>query len=71
MKAAVVQLPGLNRDRDMISALHQITGTAPLTIWQTETTIPNVDLIVIPGGFSYGIISDVAPSLRVCPLCAQ
>ncbi len=54
MKAAVIQLPGLNRDRDMISALHQITGTAPLTIWQTETTIPNVDLIVIPGGFSYG-----------------
>lgn len=54
MKSAVVQLPGLNRDRDMITALTQISGNAPVTIWQTETEIPDVDLIVIPGGFSYG-----------------
>ncbi|MCF1494745.1 phosphoribosylformylglycinamidine synthase subunit PurQ [Agrobacterium vitis] len=54
MKSAVVQLPGLNRDRDMIAALTKISGTPPATIWQTETEIPDVDLIVIPGGFSYG-----------------
>ncbi|MEM0898336.1 MAG: phosphoribosylformylglycinamidine synthase subunit PurQ [Pseudomonadota bacterium] len=54
MKSAVVLLPGLNRDRDMISALTQISGHAPETVWQTDTTIPDVDLIVIPGGFSYG-----------------
>jgi phosphoribosylformylglycinamidine synthase len=55
MKSAVVQLPGLNRDRDMIAALTTISGEAPITIWQTETSIPDdVDLIVIPGGFSYG-----------------
>ncbi|MCY0095379.1 phosphoribosylformylglycinamidine synthase subunit PurQ [Hoeflea ulvae] len=55
MKAAVILLPGLNRDRDMIAALTTISGQAPLTIWQTETSIPDdVDLIVIPGGFSYG-----------------
>lgn len=54
MKSAVVQLPGLNRDRDMITALTRISGKAPITIWQTETEIPDVDLIVIPGGFSYG-----------------
>lgn len=55
MKSAVVQLPGLNRDRDMIAALTKISGKAPITVWQTETTIPDdVDLIVIPGGFSYG-----------------
>jgi phosphoribosylformylglycinamidine synthase subunit PurQ / glutaminase len=54
MKSAVVQLPGLNRDRDMIAALTKISGTAPVTVWQTETDIPDVDLIVIPGGFSYG-----------------
>jgi len=54
MKSAVVQLPGLNRDRDMIAALTKISGHAPVTIWQTETDIPDVDLIVIPGGFSYG-----------------
>ncbi|MFN3766436.1 MAG: phosphoribosylformylglycinamidine synthase subunit PurQ [Aliihoeflea sp.] len=54
MKSAVILLPGLNRDRDMIAALTKIGGTAPLTVWQTDTEIPDVDLIVIPGGFSYG-----------------
>jgi phosphoribosylformylglycinamidine synthase len=55
MKSAVVQLPGLNRDRDMIAALTKISGHAPITVWQTETSIPDdIDLIVIPGGFSYG-----------------
>ena len=55
MKSAVVQLPGLNRDRDMIAALTKISGQAPVTLWQTETTLPEgLDLIVIPGGFSFG-----------------
>jgi len=54
MKSAVIQLPGLNRDRDMIAALTKISGQAPVTVWQTETELPEVDLIVIPGGFSYG-----------------
>ena len=54
MKSAVVLLPGLNRDRDMIAALTKIGGKPPLTVWQTDTEIPDVDLIVIPGGFSYG-----------------
>jgi phosphoribosylformylglycinamidine synthase I len=54
MKSAVVLLPGLNRDRDMIAALTKIGGKPPVTVWQTDTDIPDVDLIVIPGGFSYG-----------------
>jgi phosphoribosylformylglycinamidine synthase len=55
MNAAVILLPGLNRDRDMIAALTDIAGEPPLTIWQTETSIPDdIGLIVIPGGFSYG-----------------
>ena len=54
MKTAVVLLPGLNRDRDMIAALTKISGRPPVTVWQTDTEIPDVDLIAIPGGFSYG-----------------
>lgn len=54
MKSAVVLLPGLNRDRDMIAALTKVSGQAPKTVWQTETELPDVDLIVIPGGFSFG-----------------
>ncbi len=54
MKSAVVLLPGLNRDRDMIAALTSVSGRTPVTVWQTDTEIPSVDLIVIPGGFSFG-----------------
>ena len=54
MKSAVVLLPGLNRDRDMIAALTKISGKPPATVWQTDTDIPDVDLIAIPGGFSFG-----------------
>ncbi|GHD09893.1 phosphoribosylformylglycinamidine synthase subunit PurQ [Tianweitania populi] len=55
MKSAVVLVPGLNRDRDMIAALTKVSGHAPATLWQTETTLPEgLDLIVIPGGFSFG-----------------
>jgi phosphoribosylformylglycinamidine synthase I len=54
MKSAVIVFPGLNRDRDMIAALTRISGTAPATVWHQDTDIPEADLIVIPGGFSYG-----------------
>lgn len=54
MKSAVIQFPGSNRDRDMISALTQISGKAPALVWHKDTDIPQVDVIVVPGGFSYG-----------------
>jgi len=54
MNSAVIVFPGSNRDRDMIEAIEKISGRAPLTIWYADTEIPAVDLIVIPGGFSYG-----------------
>jgi phosphoribosylformylglycinamidine synthase len=38
----------------MMRALELVTGTTPQSIWHTETTLPPVDLVVIPGGFSYG-----------------
>ena len=54
MKSAVVVFPGSNRDRDMIAALTAVAGTRPATIWYTDTELPDVDLIVLPGGFAYG-----------------
>jgi phosphoribosylformylglycinamidine synthase len=54
MKSAVVVFPGLNRDRDMVAALTAISGTAPAVVWHKDSELPDVDLIVIPGGFSYG-----------------
>jgi phosphoribosylformylglycinamidine synthase subunit PurQ / glutaminase len=54
MKSAVIQFPGINRERDMVMALEATTGHRPITVWHTETTLPAVDLVVVPGGFSYG-----------------
>ncbi|HUR43292.1 MAG TPA: phosphoribosylformylglycinamidine synthase subunit PurQ [Aestuariivirga sp.] len=54
MKSAVVLFPGLNRETDMMMALEAVTGTKPALVWHTETALPEADLVVIPGGFSYG-----------------
>ena len=54
MKSAVVVFPGSNRERDMIAALEKIGGQRPVTVWHADPDLPKVDLIVIPGGFSYG-----------------
>jgi phosphoribosylformylglycinamidine synthase len=54
MRSAIILFPGINRDRDMHRALETITSIAPVSVWHTETTLPDVDLAVIPGGFSYG-----------------
>ncbi len=54
MKTAVIVFPGSNRERDMMYALETVTGTRPVAVWHQETTVPDVDLIALPGGFSYG-----------------
>jgi len=54
MKSAVLLFPGINRDHDMVAALEKTTGFKPHVVWHTETTLPKVDLVVVPGGFSYG-----------------
>jgi phosphoribosylformylglycinamidine synthase len=54
MKSAVVVFPGINRERDMMLALESVTGAKPVSVWHTETELPKVDLVVVPGGFSYG-----------------
>ena len=54
MKSAVVVFPGSNRERDAVAALTAISGRAPELVWHRDTTLPKVDLIVIPGGFTYG-----------------
>lgn len=54
MKTSVIVFPGSNRDRDMIAAIEKISGRRPDLVWHKETELPPADLIVIPGGFSYG-----------------
>lgn len=54
MKAAVIVFPGSNCDRDVAVALEQSMGKPPFMVWHQSKTLPKVDLIVLPGGFSYG-----------------
>jgi phosphoribosylformylglycinamidine synthase len=54
MKAAVIVFPGSNCDRDVALAIEQSTGAPPAMIWHRDTELPPLDLIVVPGGFSYG-----------------
>ncbi|EWY42002.1 phosphoribosylformylglycinamidine synthase [Skermanella stibiiresistens SB22] len=54
MKAAVIVFPGSNCDRDVSVALEHATGHKPAMVWHRDSDLPQVDLIVVPGGFSYG-----------------
>jgi phosphoribosylformylglycinamidine synthase subunit PurQ / glutaminase len=54
MKAAIIVFPGTNREQDMGLALQSVTGHAPHMVWHKDSTLPQCDLIVLPGGFSYG-----------------
>ena len=55
MKTAVVVFPGSNCDRDLAVAFKAATGEKPIMVWHRETELPDgIDLIGVPGGFSYG-----------------
>ena len=54
MKTGLVIFPGINRERDMVLALQQSCGAAPRMLWHKDTDLGDLDLIVIPGGFSFG-----------------
>ena len=55
MRAAVIQFPGSNCDRDMAVAIREVTGAETALVWHRESELPaNLDLIAVPGGFSYG-----------------
>ncbi|GAA6211709.1 phosphoribosylformylglycinamidine synthase subunit PurQ [Hyphomicrobiales bacterium 4NK60-0047b] len=54
MRSSVIVFPASNCDRDASVALEKITGTKPSMVWHAESTVPESDLIVLPGGFSFG-----------------
>jgi phosphoribosylformylglycinamidine synthase I len=54
MQAAVVVFPGSNREMDAVKALESAMGKPPTLVWHRDSELPKADLIVVPGGFSYG-----------------
>ncbi|WP_336972523.1 phosphoribosylformylglycinamidine synthase subunit PurQ [Sphingobium aromaticiconvertens] len=55
MKSAVIVFPGSNCDRDLAVAFEAVSGVKPVMVWHRDTELPaDIDLIGVPGGFSYG-----------------
>ncbi|AMO72768.1 phosphoribosylformylglycinamidine synthase subunit PurQ [Sphingorhabdus sp. M41] len=55
MQSAVIVFPGSNCDRDMAVALETVSGQKPHMVWHGDSELPpGLDVIAIPGGFSYG-----------------
>ena len=54
LRASVIVFPGSNCDRDVKTAIQRITGFAPNMVWHGNASVPASDMIVLPGGFSYG-----------------
>ncbi|MEO8927126.1 MAG: phosphoribosylformylglycinamidine synthase subunit PurQ [Caulobacteraceae bacterium] len=72
MKAAIVVFPGSNCDRDCRVAIERSTGAAVTMIWHQETALPaGLDLIVLPGGFSYGDYLRAGAMAALSPVMAE
>ena len=54
MRVAILVFPGSNCDRDMMVAVEKITGRRPALVWHKDSQMDPVDLIILPGGFSFG-----------------
>jgi phosphoribosylformylglycinamidine synthase I len=55
MRSAVLVFPGINREHDMARALRLVSGREPAMVWHADAELPaGTDLVVVPGGFSYG-----------------
>lgn len=54
LRSSVIVFPGSNCDRDVQVAIERITGFKPKMVWHGDAEVPSCDLIVLPGGFSYG-----------------
>lgn len=72
MKAAVVVFPGSNCDRDCRVAVERSTGARVDMVWHAETALPaGLDLIVLPGGFSYGDYLRCGAMAALSPVMAE
>ena len=54
LRVAIIVFPGSNCDRDMMVAIEQLTSRRPALVWHKEASLDAADLVIIPGGFSFG-----------------
>lgn len=70
MKASVIVLPGSNCDHDCYHVLKHVLGVDTEFVWHKETSLPPCDLVVLPGGFSYGDYLRAGAIARFAPVMA-
>ncbi|MDG0990152.1 MAG: phosphoribosylformylglycinamidine synthase subunit PurQ [Yoonia sp.] len=68
MRAAVIVFPGSNCDRDMAVAL-RAAGADVQMVWHKDATLPDVDLVAVPGGFSFGDYLRCGAIAAQSPIC--
>ena len=68
MKAAVIVFPGSNCDRDMAVALRQ-AGADVSMVWHKDADLPKVDIVAVPGGFSFGDYLRCGAIAAQSPIC--
>lgn len=70
MRAAVIVFPGSNCDRDLACAFRNAGGAEPVMVWHKETSLPaGIDIVGIPGGFSYGDYLRCGAIAAQSPIC--
>ena len=71
MKFGIIVFPGSNCDRDVVYVTRDLLGQPTRTIWHEETDLHDVDVVVIPGGFSYGDYLRCGAIARFSPIMKQ
>ncbi|MCW5899690.1 MAG: phosphoribosylformylglycinamidine synthase subunit PurQ [Flavobacteriales bacterium] len=71
MRTGVVIFPGSNCDEDMIQVLSSVTGREVERLWHKEHDLKKVDLVVLPGGFSYGDYLRSGAIARFSPIMTE
>ncbi|MGB0660274.1 MAG: phosphoribosylformylglycinamidine synthase subunit PurQ [Mangrovicoccus sp.] len=72
MRAAVIVFPGSNCDRDLAVAFREASGVEPVMVWHQETSLPEgIDIVGIPGGFSFGDYLRCGAIAGNSPICRE
>jgi phosphoribosylformylglycinamidine synthase subunit PurQ / glutaminase len=71
MKAAIITFPGSNCDYDCYKAITDVLGEEAYFVWHRETQVGECDLVVLPGGFSYGDYLRAGAIARFSPIMAD
>ncbi|MDR1545197.1 MAG: phosphoribosylformylglycinamidine synthase subunit PurQ [Deltaproteobacteria bacterium] len=70
-RTAVVVFPGSNCDRDNVRSWRAVTGLEAELVWHKETSLPDYDLIIVPGGFSFGDYLRCGAIARFSPVMSE